>query len=124
MPAASTRSSFVAEHRGRSEHAAVGVQPDARALGLGELDHVHHARVQHRLAAAGAAHPGAVLTALVRDPVPQRLRKQIAVPLVVELPDLGVRVGVRTVGAAEVARVDDRDHDHQRKLFRAAAQSV
>ena len=49
---------------------------------------------------------------------------QVAVVLVVELADLGVAVGVRALRAAEVARVDDRDHDHQRKLFRPRPQPV
>ena len=43
---------------------------------------------------------------------------------VIELADLGVAVGVRTVRAAEVARIDDREDDHQRKLLRARPQPV
>ena len=115
---------LLAEFRMRPEHAAVGVHPDARAFFLGELDHVHHVRMQHRLAAARASQPRAVRSGFRRDLLPQLDRKQVALALVVELANLGVAVGVGAIGAAVVAGVDDRDDDHQRKFFRALPQSV
>src|SRR5207247_11049577 len=69
-----------------------------------------------------AAHPGAVLAALARDLVPQFDREELAVALAVELADLRVAVGVRAVGAAEVAGIDDGEHHHHRELFGRAAQ--
>src|SRR6185369_13646668 len=55
---------LLAPRRCWSKHAAVCVYPNTRATFLCILDHLDHVRVQHRLAAARAAHPRVVLTTL------------------------------------------------------------
>ena len=75
--------------------------------------------MEHRLATARAAHKGAILAAFVRDLVPQIYGKQVSIVLVIELTNFGVAVGIRTVRAAEVTRVDDGDYDLKWKFFRS-----
>ena len=44
-------------------------------------------------------------------------REEIAIVLVIKLADFGIGVGIRAVRTPEVARVDDRNHEHQGKFF-------
>ena len=79
---------LLAIFRKGSEHAAVGVHPDASALAFRVFHHFDHLRMEERFTAAGAPHPGAVLAALVGHLLPQRHGHQIALVLVVEPPQL------------------------------------
>src|SRR5215207_5443801 len=115
---------FFASRRCWSKHAAVCVHPNARAALFCILDHLYHVRVQHWLAAAGAAHPRVVLPTLARDALPEFDGEEIAITLAVELAYLRVAVGVWTHRTTEVAGVDDGHHHHERKLLRPRPQAV
>src|SRR5215213_6616926 len=115
---------FLATRRCWSKHAAVCVHPNARTAFLRVLDHLDHVWVEHRLAAARAAHPRVVLAPLARDAFPEFHGEEIAVTLAVKFADLRVAVGVRAHWAAEVARVDDGHHHHQWKLLGPRPQAI
>src|SRR5215213_1947459 len=106
-----------ATRRSWAKHAAVCIHPNARATFFRVLDHFHHVRVQHRLTAAGATHPRAILATLASNALPEFYRKQIAVTLTVELAYFGIPIRVGTHRAAEVAGIDDGHHHHQWKFF-------
>src|SRR3569832_1213495 len=107
-----------------SKHASVCVHPHARTAFLRVLDHFDHVRVQHRLAAAGAAHPRVILATLARDALPEFYGEEIAVTFTVKFAYLGVAVSVRTHRAAKETREEEKQDDHQGKFLRPRPQAI
>jgi hypothetical protein len=80
--------------------------------------------MEHWFAATGATHPGAVFAAFIGDTTPEIDREKLAFTLAVKLAYIRVAVGIRTHWTAEIARIDDRHDDHERKLFRPCPKAV
>src|SRR5260221_7859730 len=75
---------FASQPHRRAKHTGIRIEPYARALCFGVLNHLRHLGMKHRLTAARATHPCAVLPTFICHPVPQLYREKLAAIFTIE----------------------------------------